>query len=575
MLEKIAKWIEEAIKKLNYPADQFAGRWGVEHPDELARGDYATNVALVLAKVVNQEPLVLAKKIADQLKASPLEFSKARPWLDRVEVVPPGFINFFLTRDFFTGELKQVLEQGDKYGRVKKIGAGEKVMVEYTDPNPFKEFHIGHLMSNAVGESVSRLIESQGAEVKRACYQGDVGMHVAKAVWGLINKKENPYAVGSQAYETDERAKREINDLNKKIYERSDETVNKIYDAGRQASLDAFEIIYKRLGTKFDYYFFESESGPVGQKLVEEHLDARLPKGSQASTVSVFEKSDGAVVFKGEKYSADLHTRVFLNSEGLPTYEAKELGLAKLKYEKYPYDQSVVITGNEVVGYFAVLMKALKLISPDLAKKTKHISHGMLRLPSGKMSSRTGDVVTAETLLGEVREKIKQKMVERALPPAEMETVAEGVTIAAVKYSILKQSPGRDIIFDVAKSLSLEGDSGPYLQYAYVRALAVLEKARAENISPNLDHSIEISELEKLLVRFPEIVTRATVLYAPNLLITYLTELASAFNSYYATQKIVDALDHHSPYRLALTATFTQIMKSGLTLLAIPVLEKM
>ena len=578
MREVITNWIEETARELGYPINQISGRWGVEHPDDLARGDYATNVALVLAKVIGQEPLALAGQIAEKLKASSAN-RRTRPWVEKIEVAPPGFINFFLTRDFFTDEFKQVLEKGDGYGK-GKVREGGKVMVEYTDPNPFKEFHLGHLMSNTIGEAISRLIESQGAEVKRACYQGDVGLHVAKAIYGMrLEESKFPpdqaslsdkakflglaYVAGSiEPSGGQDKWKRGLQDLNQSIYERSNETINKLYDWGRRVSLKYFETIYKRLGTKFDYYFFESETGELGKKLVEENFG------------KVFERSDGAIIFRGEKYN--LHTRVFLNSGGLPTYEAKELGLAKLKFERYSYDQSVVITGNEVASYFAVLKKVLELILPDLAPKTKHLPHGMLRLPTGKMSSRTGSVITAESLLVEIKTAVSQKIAARDFATAERAVIVEAVAIAAVKYSILKQSPGRDIIFDLTKSLSLEGDSGPYLQYAYVRARAVLEKATAENISTNLDQPpSEISELERRFFRFPEVAARAAALYAPNLLVTYLTELASTFNTYYAAQKIVDASDPFSPYRLALTAVFSQVLKSGLTLLALPVLEKM
>src|SRR3989344_865123 len=500
-IEKIIRdLITSAIGDLNLSPTDFV----IERPDNLARGDYATNIALVLAKVTGQAPLALAQRIAEKLKASPLEFPKARPWLERIEVATPGFINFFLTREFFADEVSQMIEQGDKYG-AGTIKTGRKIMVEYTDPNPFKEFHVGHLMSNTIGESISRLIESQGAEVKRVCYQGDVGLHVAKSIWAALKNKPNDitdwakcYATAAQSYEADETAKQEINEINKRIYDQSNSEINALYGAGRKLSLVYFETIYKRLGTKFDYYFFESESGLVGQKLVEDNLG------------KIFESSDGAVIFRGEKYAAPvggqgLHTCVFLNSEGLPTYEAKELGLAKLKFEQYPYGESIVITGNEVTGYFAVLKKVLELIFPDLAKKTKHLPHGMLRLATGKMSSRTGSVITVESLLTEVKAVANQKVAVRDFDAGERERVAEAVAIGAIKYSILKQSPGRDIIFDLAKSLSLAGDSGPHLQYSYVRARAVMEKARAEKIPTNLDQpTIEISELERRLARFPE-----------------------------------------------------------------------
>lgn len=576
MLQEIARWIEEAVRKLDYSTDQITDRWVIERPDDLARGDYATNVALALGKKLKKSPLDLAKQIADQLKASPLEFPKAKPWLERIEVITPGFINFFLTRDFFTNELQKILEQGDKYGEGRSE-TGEKVMVEYTDPNPFKEFHIGHLMSNTIGESISRLIASQGAEVKRACYQGDVGMHVAKAIYGnlklktqneKLDEKEEKirewgkaYAFGARAYESDETARREIGELNRKIYDRSDKSVNALHDEGRQASLDYFEEIYKRLGTKFDYYFSESQTAEIGKKLVE------------GNTGTIFERSEGAVIFRGGR---DLHSRVFLTSEGLPTYEAKELGLAKLKFERYPHDQSIVITGNEITGYFAVVKKVLESIFPDLAQKIKHLPHGMLRLASGKMSSRTGTLITAENLLAEVKTAVNRKISERDFNIGEREAVTEAVAVAAIKYSILKQSPGRDIIFDPARSLSLEGDSGPYLQYAYVRARAVLEKGMAENVPISLGQPpAKIGELERRLIRFPETVARAAALSAPNFIVTYLTELAGVFNAYYAVQKIVDPTDLRSPYRLAVTSAFSNVMRSGLTLLAVPVLEKM
>ncbi|MEK7621940.1 MAG: arginine--tRNA ligase [Patescibacteria group bacterium] len=567
-IEKIIRdSITSALGGLNLPTTDFT----IEHPDDLTRGDYATNVALMLGKETKKNPMEIAEKIADKLKVAPLESLKVRPWLERVEVVAPGFLNFFLTPEFFTSEMSLIIAQGDKYGE-GITERSKRVMIEYTDPNPFKEFHIGHLMSNTIGEAISRLVASQGAEVKRACYQGDVGLHVAKAIWGRLklktqNAKEieewgKAYTLGSKAYENDEATRQEIVDFNKKIYERSDKSINDLYDAGKKVSLDYFETIYRRLGTKFDFYFFESESGQFGKKLVEENV------------VKVFEKSDGAMVFKGEKYN--LHTRVFINADDLPTYEAKELGLAKIKYDRYPYDQSIVITGNEVKDYFRVLLKALELISPALAEKTLHLTHGMLRLPTGKMSSRVGNVVTAESLLDEVKSVVKLKIAERDFTLGEQEAMVEAVAVAAIKYSILKQAPGRNIIFDLGRSVSLEGDSGPYLQYAYVRAQAVLAKANAENIQvdPEIPPA-EISDLERRLGRFPEVVARATRLYAPNLLVTYLTELAASFNTYYATQKIVDAGDPHAPYRLATTLAFSHLMKSGLTLLAIPTPERM
>ncbi|HEY4714928.1 MAG TPA: arginine--tRNA ligase, partial [Candidatus Paceibacterota bacterium] len=235
----------------------------------------------------------------------------------------------------------------------------------------------------------------------------------------------------------------------------------------------------------------------------------------------------------------------------------------------------VVITGNEVNEYFKVLMKAMELIFPDLAKKTVHISHGMMRLPSGKMSSRTGDVITGESLINQVQVLVKEKIKDRNLPAKESSTIATQVAIGAIKYSILKQAPGRDTIFDIEKSISFEGDSGPYLQYSYTRARSILAKAQEEGIKSK-DLGVRLpSELERLLYRFPEVVEKAQKEYAPHHVLTYVTNLAQAFNTFYGQEKIVDKDDPASPYKVALTEAFSIVLKNGLYLLGIQAPEKM
>lgn len=570
--EKIQKAIQEALKQIGIETSEIS----LEFPEDFSHGDFSTNIALIEAKKVGKNPKELAEEIKNYLVARPLSE------IEKIEVAGPGFINFTLSKEFFAGEVREILDKSNSYGKNSKLN-NQKTIVEYTDPNPFKEFHIGHLMSNTIGETVSRLMEWNGADVVRACYQGDVGLHVAKAVFGIQDfspempdEKESlkdkasflgkSYAHGASAYEDDEATKKEIQEINKKIFNRSDEKINSLYDWGRKVSLDYFEEIYKKLGTKFDYYFFESETGKFGKKIVEENVGR------------IFEKGDGgAIVFKGENFNSKLHTRVFINSEGLPTYEAKELGLAKIKYEKYPYEKSVVVTGNEVNDYFKVLLCALEQIYPDLAQKTVHKSHGMLRLPSGKMSSRTGNVITAEGLINQVEELVLEKIADRNFNEKSKQTILEEVAIGAIKYSILRQSVGKDIVFDFEKSLSFEGDSGPYLQYAHTRAGAVLEKSKQEGLAINTTplEDWNITNLERLLVRFPAVVERAGNEYAPQHLVTYLTELASIFNSWYAESKIVDKENKASSYRLALASAFKAVMKNGLTILGIKTPEKM
>ena len=446
-------------------------------------------------------------------------------------------------------------------------------MVEYTDPNPFKEFHIGHLMSNAIGESIARLCEFSGAEVKRANYQGDVGPHVAKAIWGIqklgIDASDSAalgkaYATGVAAYESDESAKAEIDVINTKVYNLSDESINEIYAAGRAASLKHFEEIYAMLGTKFDYYFFESETAPRGMKLVHAHED-------------VFEESDGAIVYKGEQDG--LHTRVFITQKGLPTYEAKDLGLAELKNEKWPFDLSITITAHEQAGYFAVVLATMRKIMPAIAAKIRHVSHGMMRLAEGKMSSRTGNVITGESLLADVAEVAKERAAESRAD--DHEQLSQDIAVAAIKYQILRQTSGKDIVFDRDRALSLEGDSGPYIQYTYARATQVVARAKREGISVSVDTNAETIELIRLMYRFPNAVDGAGEGLEPHLIANFLIEFAAAFNRWYAEVRIVDGstsspqAGKNAAHKVAITEAARTTLKNGLYLLGIPAPEKM
>lgn len=563
--------IENLLKKVLKDLSIRVQHVLLEHPDDISHGDYSTNVAMVYGKELKMKPRGLADEVVRYIVQNKLED------VERIEVAGPGFINFYLSRYFFTKSVTEIFASGGNFGKSILL-AGKKVMVEYTDPNPFKSFHIGHLMANAIGESLSRLVQFQGAEVVRACYQGDVGLHVAKAIYGMIHLKEKTdyiaylgeaYVFGVRVYEDDLGSKGEIETLNKKIFERSDAKIQALYNRGREESLKHFESIYKKLGTKFDRYFFESEVADEGVRIVRDFL-----------TRNVFELSNGAVVFRGDKYG--LHTRVFITSQGLPTYETKELGLTKRKFSEVNPDLSIVVTANEQSEYFKVLLEAMRHIDTRMAERTKHIAHGMLRFAEGKMSSRKGNIITGESLIASVEAMVHKKLEERELETFEKNKIAEVVAIGAIKYSILRQAIGGDIIFDFEKSISFEGDSGPYLQYSYVRAKSVLAKAVAEKI-PHLEAKppserggdMNVSLLERLLYRFPEVVELASSEYAPHFVATYLIELAGAFNSYYAKNQIVNASDATSPFKVTLTSAFAAIMKNGLWLLGIEAPERM
>jgi len=548
MEAEIRSAVEQALSALGAEGVSFA----IERPTDSAHGDYAVNAAMAAAKQLAKNPRELAQTLATSLT----EFLGEK--VKTVEVAGPGFINITLSSEAVSFALSEAIAKADVWGKGIRE-EGKRVMVEYTDPNPFKEMHIGHLMSNIIGEATARLISNEGAQVLRANYQGDVGPHVAKALWGLqkkgITDPENAqtlgeaYAEGSHAYETSPEAKAEIDELNKAVYVGTDHAVMELWRKGREVSLNAFEHFYAILGTKFDYYFFESETAAPGLRIVQDGIS----KG-------VFEESEEAVIYRGEKKG--LHTLVFITSKGTPTYETKDIGLAFMKEERAETDRSIIVTAAEQIGHFKVVFAALEELAPLIAAKTSHIPHGFLRLSSGKMSSREGNVITAGGLIEEIVQKAREKNPDPL--------IAEQVAIGAIKYMILRQSPGTDIIFDPEKSLSLEGDSGPYLQYAIVRAKSVIMKASGD---AEAKEPLETPLLARLITHFPEVVARAEATYAPNLLTTYLTELASVWNSFYATERIVGGEYEH--YYLKLAQAFVQTMTNGLALLGIPAPEKM
>jgi arginyl-tRNA synthetase len=269
--------IKEALNNLSEQKG-VTSTFSLDQPEDQAHGDYATNIAFTLAKISGLSPKDTALSLIEEL-SSALEDT-----IEKIEVAGPGFINFFLLDDVRTDEA-----EGVALSDITNIVTKGKVIVEYTDPNPFKLFHIGHLVPNAIGESVARIYEAEGYDVTRVCYQGDVGMHVATTLWGLQNgnllKPEESaslrekvsylgqaYAFGTNALIENETIKQDIVTINKAIFAKSDTGINEIYNFGKKWSIEYFETIYKKLGTQFDYYIFESEVADDGMRIVQENI---------------------------------------------------------------------------------------------------------------------------------------------------------------------------------------------------------------------------------------------------------------------------------------------------------------
>ncbi len=295
------------------------------------------------------------------------------------------------------------------------------------------------------------------------------------------------------------------------------------------------------------------------------------------NTGTIFEKSDGAIIFPGEKF--DLHNRVFITSAGNATYEAKEMGLAEIEYEAFSYDRAIHVVGSEQAGYFQVVIKALELVFAHLLGKKHHLSYGMVDLKAGKMSSRTGNIVSIDDLVKIISEKVSDRK----------------IALGAIKFAYLKFSPSSNMIFNLEQSVSLEGDSGPYLQYTYARCKSVLRKAgdftrEIATISNSIRLEKEEREVARLIMYFPEVVASAAQALGPSTLCSYLFTLAQAFNLFYAKHSILgiaksamgqvtEANSRKASdtriLRLSLTGATAQVLKNGLYLLGIETLKKM
>ncbi|HZM63750.1 MAG TPA: arginine--tRNA ligase, partial [Candidatus Saccharimonadales bacterium] len=484
-----------------------------------------------------------------------------------ITIAGPGFINIRLSD-------QTIFDQALAAPSTKlQTFAGQTVVSEYSDPNPFKVLHAGHLYTSVVGDAISRLIQAAGGEVHAVNFGGDVGLHVGKTMWAIVQDVggEKPellqniapaeraewmakkYVVGTQAYETDEQAKTQIIELNKRVYQvhaegDTDTPFAQMYWTCRQWSYDYFNEFYARLGTAFEKYYPESQTAPIGVATVKE----QLAKG-------VYQESDGAIVFVGEPYG--LHTRVFINSAGLPTYEAKDVGLMMAKWHDYHFDKSIIITGNDIIEYMKVVLKSIEQFAPEFVQRTTHLTHGQVKLEGGvKMSSRKGNFLRAVDVLDAAAKANKQATGRDD----------EQAVLGAVKYAFLKQRIGPDIIYNPEESVSLEGNSGPYLMYAHARARSILAKAASPEYMAG-DEGFELQPLERSLARdiarYPQVVQKAVTDLMPHHICTYLYELAQTFNRFYEKNRVIG--DPREAQRLVLVALYADVLKDGLQLLGI------
>lgn len=556
--KKILEDLKKAVVNLGYPPGDLV----LSIPKNPAFGDYSTNIPLQLAKLQQgsdkQSPEEIANKVLQK-------FGKP-DYLEKAEVAGGGFINFFIKDN-------ELVKKAQDLDLLQGLEKPHKILIEYGHVNPLKEVHIGHLRTFILGESICRVLDVLGCSVFRANYQGDIGLHIAKAIWGIkklglpikeLNLEEKAkflgqaYAQGNIAYEEDPSFKREIDLLNSQVYQK-DSQIKDVYQLTREWSLEYFEPIYELLGIKYDRCFFESEVYEIGKKIVMDNLG------------KVFLENEGAIIFPGEKHG--LHNRVFITSAGNPTYEGKEIGLAQLEYDTFNYDKSIHVVASEQEGYFQVVFKAIEAIFPYLQGKKYHLSYGLVDLKEGKMSSRAGNVVSVDDLFRVICERVRE--IVKANRIKVDQEVVKIVALGAIKFSYLKFSPRPNIVFNLEKSVSLEGDSGPYLQYTYARIQSVLRNSdKSMDVEPE---NIELENQERAILRqlmyFQEIVEQVAVNLHPNLLASYLLELSKLYNLFYQECRIIGS--EKQAFRLKLSSEVSKVLKKGLFLLGIEAPERM
>jgi len=517
----------------------------LEHPEQEAHGDYSSNVALALAKEVGGSPLELAERVAANLPK--LDF------VEKAEVAPPGFINFYLSEEALVAEVTEVTRQGAKYGS-SAVGEGKHILLEHTSPDPFKPLHIGHLSNNVLGMAMSRLFESQGYEVTLDCIINDRGTHVARAMWGYLvfGRKDlglrgkdiagfsvaaedvariaanaewrelleqwvaapggwlTPEGLGVTKsdyldlyfYALGDRAEKEITGVREQVremlqeWEAEDEKVRKLWRQIIDWGLAGQAETYKRIGSHHDHVWYESALYRGGKKLVEEGLK----KG-------VFRRSGGAIASNLSDYH--LPDLAVIKSDGTALYSVFDLKLTQEKRERFPSVRYIWCIGNDQLLYLRQLFAMCEQLGIGKRGEYLHLNYGYVTLKVREImdnsSSRTGDELLA----------------------AEKAIVSEQLALGAVKYGLLNHERTKNIQFDLEESVNLAGNSGPYLQYTYARCVSVLAKAAAGGSAGDFHAEVQINEEElavlRWLYRFPEVVAQATEQYAPNLLCNFLT----------------------------------------------------
>lgn len=595
MFNDIQQTIEDKIKAwsaandiplapLKWSPIPFSGEWGVSTSFFQTAADEA-RAGKSTGKPVPQR----AQELADQVKVQ----MGSVEGISHVEAVK-GYLNvYFETGAYARRVVDTVLTSGADFGR--GAAKGERVMVEYAQPNTHHSFHIGHYRNTILGEALARLTEFAGFETIRASYPGDLGLGVITVLWAYdkFYKGQEPAGVHERGQwllkiyvEATALLKQQENETPEQIVQREqyeaerremyrkwdagDPEVRELWRVTREWSLEELRDILNTMDVKMDVWFYESEVDEPSKAIVDELIARDIATDERSMGGPVIVKIDEKLGLTKEKY----RTAVILRSDGTTLYLTKDLALAKVKFEQYHVDRSIYVVDFRQSLHFQQAFKILEMWGFPQAAKCYHLSYGYVTLPEGAMSARRGQVVLFKDVVDEATKRVLAVESEKApdMTDAERETMARQIGLGALAYSMLAVDNNKDIVFDMNEALSFDGRTGPYIQNAHVRANSILKKASGPLPPAEFRHSMEKHEIELIeqISRFPAVVEQAANEYRPMVMAMYAYDLANTFHSFYHAVPVTQTEDKEARNaRLRLVAAARQTLANALQLLDI------
>lgn len=582
IVEDLKQIIFESIKKIDLSIKKEEIK--IEHPADINFGDYSTNIAMVLAKEEGKNP----RELAETLRSQVLDLGSQENMIEKVEVAGAGFINFYLKPEYLIKEAESINYDIEFRKKLSEHGQNKTMVIDYSAPNIAKPFGIGHLRSTDIGQSIYNIYKILGwncigdnhigdwgtqygkltAAIKRAMNH-DLRFKIYESEFSLdklnIADLEKLYVAFHKEAEIDETLIDEGRDWFAKL-ENGDKEAREIWQKCIDISLLEFEKVYQMLGVKIDFIHGESFYSEMLPEITQEIITKGITKKSEGATIIELPNMPPAMLQKSNETT---------------TYFTRDMATIKYRIENWNPDLIVYEVGVDQQLHFRQVFEASKLMGWTQDCKLVHVAHGLIRWPTGKFSTRKGDTIhlsdVIEKAMDEARKIAQKTSVNKELTATEKEEMIKAVAIGAVKFSDLATDPRKDVIFDWDKIMSLDGDSGPYLQYTYARCKSVLNKTAIKE-QKNIEKIPEnINEDEMALVRefykFEEKIIEAAERFSPAVIAEYILGMARKYNEFYAKNRILN--EKEEVFRVFLTRTTASVIETGLDLLGIETVEKM